>query len=247
MIKKNLIKIMSSAIIASTVLGSIPLSAMAVENGCAWKQDSTGWWYSTDYGNSYAKGCWKKIDDKWYYFDNDGYMVHDTSTMGWFFGSNGEALYDVDKCNYWGKNLESMNYQKTGDTSYEYSYGDDNKTIVDNLNNSHSNYLEMSTYHMADGQETCSVEFPLNGDYKLFTSKLGLVKDAQDNLQDSDVKIYVDEECVYSESLKSGDLLKDINIDLTGKQKIKFSFKCKNDYGYKWIRIGFFDGKFYHK
>ena len=45
-----------------------------------WNSDETGYWYSED-GNSYITG-WKKIDGNYYYFDEKGYMLHDTTAKG---------------------------------------------------------------------------------------------------------------------------------------------------------------------
>lgn len=42
-----------------------------------WKQDEVGSWYQNDDG-SYSKGEWQEIDGKQYYFDSNGYMLHDT-------------------------------------------------------------------------------------------------------------------------------------------------------------------------
>ena len=39
-----------------------------------WNSDSKGWWYSYD-GNNYYKNCWKKIDNKYCYFDKEGYAM----------------------------------------------------------------------------------------------------------------------------------------------------------------------------
>lgn len=50
--------------------------ARAVEG---WVQESDGrWWYQYSDG-SYAKKCWLKINDAWYYFDASGYWVNDNT------------------------------------------------------------------------------------------------------------------------------------------------------------------------
>ena len=51
-----------------------------------WKQDSKGWWNKV--GSSWSIG-WDKIDGKWYYFGQDGYMVHDNVIDGHKLGSDG--------------------------------------------------------------------------------------------------------------------------------------------------------------
>lgn len=40
-----------------------------------WKQDAKGWWLAEIGGRWYAQNEWAKVDGKWYYFDNTGYMV----------------------------------------------------------------------------------------------------------------------------------------------------------------------------
>lgn len=44
-----------------------------------WKQDANGWWYQNDDG-SYSTNTWQEIGGKQYYFDANGYMLHDTTT-----------------------------------------------------------------------------------------------------------------------------------------------------------------------
>lgn len=44
-----------------------------------WKQDNSGWWYQNDDG-SYPTNTWKEIDGKQYYFDNNGYILTNTTT-----------------------------------------------------------------------------------------------------------------------------------------------------------------------
>jgi hypothetical protein len=52
-----------------------------------WQKDSNGWWYRYKDG-SYPKDCWKKIDEEWYCFDGEGYILtHQWTT------DNGNAYY----------------------------------------------------------------------------------------------------------------------------------------------------------
>lgn len=54
-----------------------------------WVQDATGWWYRNADG-SYPVNTWKEIGGKQYYFDDNGYMLHDTTTPdGYLVGSDG--------------------------------------------------------------------------------------------------------------------------------------------------------------
>ncbi len=54
-----------------------------------WQKDSNGWWYRNADG-SYPVSTWKEIYGKQYYFDGNGYMLHDTTTPdGYLVGSDG--------------------------------------------------------------------------------------------------------------------------------------------------------------
>ncbi|WP_302410584.1 hypothetical protein [uncultured Clostridium sp.] len=44
-----------------------------------WKQNNNAYWYQEDNG-SYPANTWKWINGKCYYFDENGYMLHDTTT-----------------------------------------------------------------------------------------------------------------------------------------------------------------------
>lgn len=46
-----------------------------------WEKDNTGWWLARIKGNWYPKSSWAKIADKWYYFNDKGYMVTGTKTI----------------------------------------------------------------------------------------------------------------------------------------------------------------------
>lgn len=52
-----------------------------------WQKDSNGWWYRYKDG-SYPKDCWKKIDNEWYCFDTEGYIL----TNQWTY-DKGNAYY----------------------------------------------------------------------------------------------------------------------------------------------------------
>jgi glucan-binding YG repeat protein len=46
-----------------------------------WMQDSKGWWLTCIGEKWYPKDEWWKIDSKWYYFDESGYMVTGVKTI----------------------------------------------------------------------------------------------------------------------------------------------------------------------
>lgn len=78
---KRLIKVIAGSLMVASLFALNPIGANA-----KWKQDNKGWWYTQD--NSWATG-WLKIDGKWYYFDANGYMAHDTKIQGFKLGSDG--------------------------------------------------------------------------------------------------------------------------------------------------------------
>ena len=46
-----------------------------------WMSDAKGWWLAKIGSNWYAKSTWANIDNKWYYFNDKGYMVTGTKTI----------------------------------------------------------------------------------------------------------------------------------------------------------------------
>lgn len=81
MLKLNLKKVIASSLMAVSLMALTPLGASA-----EWRQNSTGWWYTE--GNSYATG-WRLINGRYYYFSQNGYMLHDTYVEGYRLGSDG--------------------------------------------------------------------------------------------------------------------------------------------------------------
>ncbi|MBE6489172.1 MAG: hypothetical protein E7Z86_10745, partial [Methanosphaera stadtmanae] len=58
-----------------------------------WNKDNTGWWYSED-GLTYVKLGWKKIKDRWFYFDDKGYAYCNK----WLKDKNNEWYYFDKDC-----------------------------------------------------------------------------------------------------------------------------------------------------
>ena len=90
-------KLLIAACCASAIFS---MSSLAGE----WKQNETGWQYQNDDG-SYAANGWQEISGKQYYFDANGYMLHDTTTPdGQQVGNDGALVvtplfdYDLDTC-----------------------------------------------------------------------------------------------------------------------------------------------------
>lgn len=63
--------------------------------GAAWHQDQTGWWYRNLDG-SYCTNGWFLIGDKWYYFDEAGYMK-----SGWITWNGAEYYCDPVSGEMW--------------------------------------------------------------------------------------------------------------------------------------------------
>ncbi|MCR5177065.1 MAG: hypothetical protein K6C05_09490 [Anaerovibrio sp.] len=54
----------------------------------SWKKNASGWWIE-DSSGWYPKSQWQKIDGKYYYFDESGYMAADEWRDGCWLGSDG--------------------------------------------------------------------------------------------------------------------------------------------------------------
>lgn len=52
-----------------------------------WMHDESGWWYEDN--GWYPVSEWKKIDGKWYYFTDSGYMDYSEYRDGYWLGSDG--------------------------------------------------------------------------------------------------------------------------------------------------------------
>lgn len=69
-----------------------------------WIQNSKGWWYQYKDG-SYPTSTWRKIDGKWYYFNENGYWIDNKNADGTIFG------IDVS---YWQGNIDWNAVKKDG-------------------------------------------------------------------------------------------------------------------------------------
>lgn len=47
-----------------------------------WIQEGKEWWFAQAGGKWYARNEWARIEDKWYYFDDHGYMVKGDQVIG---------------------------------------------------------------------------------------------------------------------------------------------------------------------
>ncbi|MCC8059887.1 MAG: hypothetical protein LIO81_03460 [Clostridiales bacterium] len=79
-------------LLTGVLLASIPtITALAGE----WKDDENGRWYVYDDGN-YPVSTWDKVDDNWYYFDENGYLLTDAYTPdGYYVDENGVCVEET--------------------------------------------------------------------------------------------------------------------------------------------------------
>lgn len=59
-----------------------------------WKQNDIGWWYRQVDG-TYPSDSWKNINKKWYYFNDNGYMVENSWVENYYLGSDGAMLVNT--------------------------------------------------------------------------------------------------------------------------------------------------------
>lgn len=71
--------------VALSLIAASIIAINPIKTNAEWRKDNRGWWYTE--GNLWATG-WRKIDSKWYYFGQDGYME-----TGWIQDDNGKWYY----------------------------------------------------------------------------------------------------------------------------------------------------------
>lgn len=88
-----------------------------------WIQDEKGWWYgSTGPAGNYAVSAWERIDNEWYYFDENGYMktgwVETDGKRYYLDLESGAMLHDTEAT------IDGFKYQfdSSGETSQMWSY-----------------------------------------------------------------------------------------------------------------------------
>jgi hypothetical protein len=124
--KSKLSKLIASSLIAASVLILSPVGVSA-----EWRQNSTGWWYAE--GSSYATG-WRLIAGKYYYFSDNGYMLHDTYIDGYELGSDGAWVVStprVSTATNYSANLVNLQIVRGLDTSRNLLSCTEDGTVVD--------------------------------------------------------------------------------------------------------------------
>ena len=63
-----------TAILTLILIFSMTVSAWVPAQAAGWKQNDTGWWYQNE-NSRWPENEWKRIGNKWYYFNSGGYRV----------------------------------------------------------------------------------------------------------------------------------------------------------------------------
>jgi hypothetical protein len=157
--------------------------------------------------------------------NDDGYYLGDKiKSLGTFrsegFGSGMKSVYNgavVEKV------LEDGNIKNTG---------------TDNLGKKYNNHLTLTTYG------DISTTYPLNNEYKRFKAHLSL-SEAYKNMNDTaKFQIILDDNPLPTQyELKAGDLPQEIDIDVSGANKITFKLNKTKHLTGDWVEIALFDAR----
>lgn len=146
---------------------------------------------------------------------------------------------------YPGKDLNHMNYQSGHDYhSFDYKYNSTN-IIKDNIGNEYQNYLSLIVTDWGTIENAWNlIEFPLNGQYKNFITKVGLTDSSKDTkAEGGKLQILADGKVIKEVVLKAGDMPVDINLNINNANKITFKLSAlegKRDR----ITVGLFNARF---
>lgn len=147
---------------------------------------------------------------------------------------------------HWDTDIKHMNFQSY-QGSYSYWYDTKGKVMGNNLGTEYTNFLvlESTTFYST---AYALMEFPLNGQYNRFTAQVAPTNQYLTTQGSLDFKIYLDDKEVYNINIKNGDMPKDINIDISGANKIGFELSAhdtSNRYPQQcYFNVGVFDGEF---
>lgn len=208
--KLKLTRLIVGLVIIGSVTAITPMTANA-----EWKNDNTGWWYEE--GGSWTTG-WKNLDGKWYYFNSNGYMAHDTEIDGYKLGSDGAWIQNAILATVGNENImeDDLNkVMKSYDSKLKQQYGAD--------------------YASNNNLKTAIKKLKKQELDKLVSEKILLKKAGELNLKftDTDINKQVDEEASKFKAKYSGlgqyeNILKQNGITETQfKEMIKNSFIIK--------------------
>lgn len=127
---------------------------------------------------------------------------------------------------YLNKDIKHMNYQ-SGDSWNHYTYNDDNSntSVSDNIGTEYSNYLTMRNNTNAFNDDADRMwqylEFPLNGNVKSLSAKLGWTDQYRSSSAIVKVTISADDKVIYTKEMKPGDFPEDLKLNLENVLKIQ--------------------------
>lgn len=259
---KRTTKIIAGALAIASTIAMNPVGANA-----AWKQNSTGWWYTE--GNSYATGWrtiggqkyyfysngymatkWVNLDGKWYYFYADGSMAKNAWVDGYYVGEDGAMVQYVgfDKIKL---SEDSVNNSRYSAGYYNAKYWSNNKIYTLSING--HNYLdELEGSHIINSiyiDKYSDYAFDLNGKYKAFSALIGIddFQKVGDFISGAKVRFtFIGDGKVLEQRLMSyGEDAEKIEVDLRGVNKFIVRVTGVDSYCYRSYDI--LDGKFYFK
>lgn len=144
---------------------------------------------------------------------------------------------------YPGDKITPMNYQAgySFDTWYDIQFHSDHP-LKDNVGNEYSNFIKIGQDWNIS--EKTILEFPLNGQFKKFVSKVGLTDEYKSTTDTIKVTILLDGTEAYTKNIVAGDFPSDINLNIEHANKITLEMIKITDNQETRSEIGFFDAHF---
>ena len=178
-------------------------------------------------------------------------MIGEAFNLPVYWEDKTNTMYRGDKLEknigYWGRDFQHMSSSHTPyGRTISYAYNDQSKSIEDNIGKKYSNYLVFEGYGGVISGEAY-IKFPLEGKYQKFKTIVGLTKDGNnypvEGYITTKVKIYVDNELTYADTVCKGDYPKEIELDITGAKELKICVDSESMVAVP-RKIGFFNGEF---
>jgi hypothetical protein len=160
-IVKKLKKIVIGFLCGISILVIHPIGANA-----EWKQDSTGWWYANN--NSWYTS-WKQINNQWYYFEQDGYMAHDTIIDNYYLNSDGIYSNGGKEIKAYSNALNDNNWLKNNDIIFRNGKSCIEKVVILDIN-------QNGVFDMLIHNGTCSADYKVS----VFTYNNGNIQKLKD-------------------------------------------------------------------
>ena len=138
---KRFFRTVTAILTVAFIAAAFPAAAFAGE----WRWDQKGWWFRNDDG-SWPSNGWQYIGGKYYYFNESGYMLENTTTPdGYRVGPDGAWIQSSEKTSTGLKSLQGtfIRYNDYGWTEDRYISGN---TLSGNYMNRDGQWRIMPTY-----------------------------------------------------------------------------------------------------